>query len=254
MISKFLEFKDESVQAQPEEFKPIKSFYLKDELNSKIWTDFEINDEVREKLSQIANDYIEHMDIGDIEIKDIILTGSLANYNWSEYSDFDLHVVFDFTQINEDVELVGKYLAAAGKLWNEEHDILILGYEVELYSQNTSESHISSGQFSILENKWIKKPTKENFEPDEDLIKKKAGMIMDRIDDLEIDYENHFSYNTLSEKIKKIWKKVKDNRQKGLDKEGEFSIENLVFKLMRRNGYIKKLIDLRNKVYDKQFK
>lgn len=250
MISKFLEFKE----TQPEDFKPIKSFYLKDELNSKIWKDFELDVDVRADLIKIAEDYIEHLDIGEIEIDDIVLTGSLSNYNWSEYSDFDLHIVFDFSQINDDEVLVKKYLDAAGRLWNEQHDILLLGYEVELYAQNITESHISSGQFSLLNNKWIKKPSKENFVPDEDLIKRKGGVIMSRIDDLEKDFDNNESTSELSEKIMKVWKKIKENRQKGLDKEGEFSIENLVFKLMRRNGYIKRIIDLKTKVYDKQFK
>lgn len=248
MISKYFEYIDNK-------FDPIKSFKLKDTLNPKIWNEeMEINEDVRESLLKIANDYIEHLDVGDIKIDDIILTGSNSNYNWSEYSDFDLHILFDFKQINEDVELVSKYLAAAGKLWNEQHDILILGYEVELYAQNSSEKHISSGQFSLLNNEWVKKPSKEDFTPDEDLIKRKAQSIMDRIDDAEIDFENHYSYRELAEKVNKILKKIKENRQKGLNEEGEFSTENLVFKLMRRNGYIKKLIDLKNKIYDKQFK
>lgn len=250
MFVKFLEFK-----STKSDFNPIKSFYLKDDLNSKIWNEkMEINDEVKESLLKIANDYIEHLDIGDIEVDDIILTGSLSNFNWSEYSDFDVHIVFDFKQINKDDQLVQKYLVAAGKLWNEQHDILILGYEVELYAQNSSEKHISSGQFSLLNNEWVKKPSKEDFTPDEDLIKRKAQSIMDRIDDAEIDFENHYSYRELAEKVNKILKKIKENRQKGLNEEGEFSTENLVFKLMRRNGYIKKLIDLKNKIYDKQFK
>lgn len=205
-------------------------------------------------MLKISNDYIEHLDIGDVDIEDIVLTGSLSNYNWSEYSDFDLHIIFDFSKINKDVELVKKYMGAAGKIWNEQHDILISGYEVEIYCQDSSEKHISSGQFSLLNNEWIKKPSKENFEPDEELIKQKASVIMDRIDDAEIDFNNHFSYKEISEKVNRILKKLKENRQKGLDKEGEYSTENLVFKLLRRNGYIKKIIDLKNKIYDKQFK
>jgi len=247
MIIKFLEFNQES------EFKPIKSFYLKDELNPKIWTDFKLDDGIREDLLKIANDYVEHLDIEEIDIDDIIFTGSLSNYNWSEYSDFDIHVIFDFSKINEDEVLVKKYMDASRWIWNDQHDILISGYEVELYSQNSSEKHVASGQFSLLNNKWIKKPTKENFVPDEELIKTKSSDIMSKIDDMEGDFENNYNYEVLSEKVSKIWKKVKDNRQGGLDKDGEFSIENLVFKLLRRNGYIKKLIDLKSSVYDKQF-
>lgn len=248
MIDKFFEY------VTQKDFEPIKSFYLQNTLNPKIWHNFKIDDEIRESLLKIANDYVEHLELEDTEIDDIMLTGSNSNYNWSEYSDFDLHIIFDFEKINEDTTLVKKYLQTASKLWNEEHDLLIKGYEVEVYAQDINEPHVSSGEFSLLNNKWIKKPSKEDFEPDEELIKRKAGVLMDRIDDLEIDFKYHFNYKDLSEKVKKLWKKIKGNRQKGLYKEGEFSIENLVFKLMRRNGYIGKLISLKSKIYDKQFK
>jgi predicted nucleotidyltransferase len=251
MISKFFEYKGERL---PAKFKPIKSFYLKDELNPKIWNeDFELNSDVRENLLKLADDYIDHLKLDDIKIDDIIFTGSLANYNYSNYSDFDVHIVFDFAQVNKDVDLVEKFLDASEKLWKEHHDILILGYEIELYCQNSTAVHTSSGQFSLLKNKWLVKPTRENFVPDEKLIKRKAQVIMSKIDDLKIDYENNFSYDEISESLKKIWKKIKQNRRKGIETEGEFSIENLVFKLLRRNGYIGKLIELRTKVYDKQF-
>ena len=42
----------------------------------------------------------------EVGIEDLRLTGSLANYNWSEYSDVDLHLVVDFEKIDEDIELV----------------------------------------------------------------------------------------------------------------------------------------------------
>ena len=247
MLSKFFEFKEES------DFKPIKSFYLKDELNPKIWDNFEIDENIKEDLLKIADDYIKNLDL-DIDINDIVLTGSLANFNWSDYSDFDLHIIFDFSEINKDEVLVKKYLDSVEKLWKEYHDILISGYEVELYCQDIKEKHNSTGIFSLLNNEWIKKPTRENFIPDEDLIRIKAESIMTRVDDIEDESEHEYEYKELSEKLKRVWKKIKENRQKGLDKEGEFSTENLVFKLLRRNGYIKKIIDLKTKIYDKQYK
>ena len=248
MLKKFNEY---FVQAQ---FEPIKSFRLKDEMNPDIWTDYKINDEVREELIQIAQDYFESLDLGDVELSDIMLTGSLANFNWSKYSDFDLHLIFEFVEINEDEVLVKKYLDAAGKVWNEQHDIKIKGYEVEIYSQNTKEKHTSSGQFSLLNNEWIEKPTKENFTPDEDLIRQKAELIMSSVNDLESDLDENVEYEELMTKLKKVWKKIKEGRQAGLDREGEYSIENLVFKLLRRNGYIQRILDVRRKAYDKQFK
>jgi hypothetical protein len=249
MFYKFLEFKE----SQPKEFKPIKSFYLQDDLNEKVWHDFKLDDGIREDLLKIAEDYVEFLEI-EAKIEDIILVGSLANYNWSSYSDFDVHLVFDFSQINEDIELVKKYLDAQKKIWAFRHEIMVAGFEVELYSQDTNEENISGGVFSLMRNKWLKKPVKEDFEPDEALIKRKSQVIMDQIDEVEHDFEEQYSYQELADKCNRILKKVKDNRQRGLDKEGEFSLENLVFKLLRRNGYIGKLMDLKSKIYDKQFK
>lgn len=248
MIKKFLEY---FVQAQ---FEPIKSFHLKDELNPAIWSDFEIDEEVKEKLITIAKDYFETLDLGDTKLEDIMLTGSLANYNWSKYSDFDLHLIFDFESINEDEVLVKKYLDAAGKNWNDEHDITIKDYEVEIYSQNTKEKHISTGQFSLLNNEWIKKPSKEDFEPDEELIRQKAEIIMSGINDLENDFKSNVDYDDLMVSLQKVWKKIKDGRKAGLERDGEYSVENLVFKLLRRNNYISRIMDIRRKAYDKQFK
>jgi hypothetical protein len=105
-----------------------------------------------------------------------------------------------------------------------------------------------------MKSEWIKKPTKEGFEPDEDLIKKKASIYMKMINDLENDFEKGKSHSFLESKIQKVWKKIKDGRQAGLEREGEFSVENLVFKLLRRNGYIERFMDLKRKSYDKQYK
>jgi len=247
----FIKIFEEFTQAQ---FEPIKSFRLQDDLNSEFWDDFNLDSEIKSELLNLANDYFENLDLGNVELKDVIFTGSLANYNWSKYSDIDLHLVFDFSDVNEDVDLVRKYLDAIEKSWKLQHDIQIKGYDVEIYCQDSNQEHHSTGIYSLINDEWIKKPTKEDFEPDEDSIKKKASIYMGSINDLEKDVESGKSYNILKSKIKKIWKKIKDARQAGLEREGEFSVENLVFKLMRRNGYIEKFMNLKAKSYDKQYK
>jgi hypothetical protein len=245
-MKKYFEF----VQA---DFEPVKSFHLKDELNPKIWTDFEINDEIRESLLRIAQDFYNSTTL-DADIRDVVLTGSLSNYNWSEkYSDYDLHILIDFTEINEDIELVKKYVDAAKNNFNKEHDIHIKGYEVEVYIQDISEDHNASGMFSLLNNKWLVKPKRVDFEPDDDEIREKGKSVMMLIDDLEEQVDED-KYEQFSEKIKKVWEKVRKYRKSGLESEsGEFSLGNLVFKLLRRNGYIEKVMKLKRYAYDKQF-
>ena len=246
-LIKYFEFNQGDLDAS-------KSFRIKDELNPKIWTDFEINSEVREDLLKIAQDFYGSTDL-QADVDDIILTGSLSNYNLSEkYSDYDLHILIDFSQVNESVELVKKYADSVKKIWNDEHDITIKGYEVEVYIQDVSEPHTSTGVFSLLNNKWKVKPERVEFEPDEDMIEEKGKSVMMLVDDLEEEVDED-KYESFLEKLQKVWDKVKNYRKSGLESEGgELSLGNLVFKFLRRNGYIEKIMKLKKKSYDKQFK
>ena len=246
-LVKYFEFNQQDLEAS-------KSFRVKDELNPKIWDDFKIDDEVREDLLKIAQDFYASTDL-EADVDDIILTGSLANYNWSEkYSDYDLHILIDFTQVNDVVDLVKKYVDSAKSIWNKEHDIKIKGYEVEVYIQDVSEPHKSTGVFSLLNNKWNVKPEQFDFEPDEDMIAEKGKSVMMMVDELEEQVDED-KYDAFMEKVQKVWEKVKNYRKSGLESEGgELSMGNLVFKFLRRNGYIGKIIDLKRKSYDNQFK
>lgn len=251
-LQKYLEFKKSDLE-------PIKSFYLKDDLNTKIWTNFKIDDEVREDLLRIGQDFFEGTDI-KADVVDIALTGSLCNYNWSEkYSDYDLHIIINYEEVDEDKELVEKLCDYAKKIWNEQHNIKIKGYDVEIAIQDKDDLDRAikggrmGGVFSLLNNKWIKRPEKIEFEPDEKLITEKAKSIMMTVDDID-DQVDEDKYESFKEKIDKVWKKIKDYRQSGLESQsGEFSIGNLVFKLLRRNGYIEKIMELKKYAYDKQF-
>jgi len=246
-LVKYFEFNQQDLEA-------VKSFRVKDELNPKIWDDFKIDDEVREDLLKIAEDFYGSTDL-EADVEDIVLTGSLANYNWSEkYSDYDLHILIDFTKVNDAIELVKKYVDSAKSVWNKEHDIKIKGYEVEVYIQDISEPHKSTGVFSLLNNKWNVKPEEFDFEPDEDMIAEKGKSVMMMVDELEEQVDED-KYDAFIEKIQKVWEKVKNYRKSGLESEGgELSMGNLVFKFLRRNGYVGKIIDLKRKSYDNQFK
>jgi hypothetical protein len=110
------------------------------------------------------------------------------------------------------------------------------------------------GVYSLLNDKWVKKPIKMDFKPNERMIKEKSKNIIMAIDDIEEESKSK-EFDELEPQISKTWKKIKSYRQSGLDSEsGEFSLGNLVFKLLRRNGYIQKVMDMKRKLYDKQFK
>ena len=57
----------------------LSTFKLKETLNPKIWTNDELNPEVAQKLMEITNDFWDGLDLKDVDIVDIIITGSIAN-------------------------------------------------------------------------------------------------------------------------------------------------------------------------------
>jgi len=239
-----------------EDFKKIlSSFQVKDTLNPKIWTNVDneeqskMHPEVKEALLAIANEFIEFLNV-DIFVSDVTMTGSLANYNWSDFSDVDLHIMYNFDEAGEFKEIYKELFKMKKTLFNSTHDIQVKGYEVELYVQDSGEQHISSGVYSVLFDEWINEPSLEEVSIDERKIKEKVEQWMDIID-MTIEDSDDDDFQSSIEMIEKIKDRLKDYRSAGLEREGEYSYENLVFKFLRRNGYIQKLFDFANELTDK---
>lgn len=243
----------------------LKSFELKNKLNDEFWHDGKLDIYVRKNLLQIAKDFVEGFEIDDIPVEDVILTGSLANYNWNEeYSDIDLHIISDFTEISDDKELVKKYFDAVRKAWNQKHEGLkIYGYPVEIYMQDKNEKHTSTGVYSVLNDEWVIEPSKENIENDNldsEEIRTKASEFMNEIDELvdEInelksnDAGNYDSYMNVYDKAENIMDRIKECRKMSLSRENgkEMSEGNLMFKSLRRNGYMEKIYNIKKESYD----
>ena len=219
-------------------------------LNQSLWSeDDQLRPEVRERLLEIAQQFISKTQGADAEIKDITFTGSLANYNYSMLSDIDLHILIDFEQLNDDIDLVKDYFNAVKALWNYWHDIRIKDHEVEVYVQNETEPHVSSGIYSVMNDEWIKKPVPQKAEIDEESIATKANSLKDQIDRALALMEKD-EYKETYERAIKIRNKIKKFRKAGLETAGEYSVENLAFKTLRNNGYLKKLSDLKRDAYD----
>lgn len=224
----------------------VKDLHLKDELCPKIWNGDEMDEEVRKVLLKNALEFIKYTKMDRQNFKDITLTGSLANYNYGKNSDIDLHILMDFDQISEDKEFVGEYFRNKKNLWNDTYPAKIKGHDVEIYIQDTSEPHTSTGVYSLINDKWLTKPIKKMIAIDTANVQLKSAHIMNVIDDLKD------SRGDLTEKVDKIMDKIKIMRQSGLDDEGEFSTENIVFKVLRNNGYLKDLVDIKKDYLTKE--
>ncbi len=225
---------------------------MKDELNPKIWDkDFTINPKVRKNLLQIAKDFIEFVKIKNIKISDIILTGSNANYNWHSKSDVDLHIIFDLSNFGKHQKFIDEYLQTKKALWNQDHEIEIFGFPVEVYPEDKSKNQKSSGMFSLAKNEWIIKPHKVDEKVDKELVKKKYQNEVDKILQIEdSSKKRNFDYQQIIDKIDKYKDDLREKRRVALKEEGEFSPENLVFKMLRNNGFLDKLTKLKTDLYD----
>ena len=89
------------------------SIEIKDSLNMNVWqSEDRIKPEISSRLVRIALDFMESIQVPHEIISDIIITGSLANYNWTEYSDIDLHILLNFRDVDENVKLVRDFFNA----------------------------------------------------------------------------------------------------------------------------------------------
>lgn len=234
-----------------EEAVPPESFVLHNELQPDIWENETLRQDVRDRLLEIVQDFFEGLEVS-VEMLDLRFTGSLANYNWSQYSDIDLHAVVDFNEVNEDVALVKAFFDEARMRWNDKHRIMIHGFEVEIYIENTDEKHVSSGLYSVLENQWIVKPTEATADIDFPTALKKANDYMDRAACLSQMVFKDGEYEKAIRIIDRVKEKIRDMRKAGLEsEEAEYSPENIAFKILRREETLKKLSDLKRAAYDR---
>jgi len=233
--------------------KVISSFKLNSTLQPKIWVDggSRMNPNVRKNLLEIAYQFIDSFGV-DVVIDDIIVKGSIANYNWSEYSDVDLHIIVDYKQFSDKLkDMYVEYFDLKKIVFNQKRNIKIFGYDVEAYVEGTDEKGVSGGIYSILNDEWIKKPIKEKMKANNEDITINVKKWMRIIDNL-IKHLEGEDIETIRNGVKVIKDKLKKYRISGLDKSGELGVENLVFKVLRRNGYIEKLYNTPTKVIDKK--
>ena len=201
-------------------------------LNPRIWgRDEHLLPEVREKLLAIAADFKEFLGL-DLEVTDITISGSNAAYTYTDHSDIDLHLVTDLPRA--DASDVYRELFDAKKYqYNDQHDFKIGGYDVELYVQNANQDPKSQGIYSVLNNEWISVPRRRKPDIDDISVKSKYEDLGQRIEAAVKSGD--------AAQLEMLGKKVREFRQAGLDKTGEFGPENLAFKVLRSNGTLDQL-------------
>ena len=207
-----------------------------DTLNPKLWKDDKLDEEVRKKLLEFARTWQEFANIPKNAIKDVIMTGGNTNYNYTDVSDIDVHLLVDKKLIAKDNPLLDDYLQDKKVLWTMSHNITVKGYPLEPYAQDHSAGYPKNqGVFSLKQNQWIQKPEHiDGTIVDDKHLKQKVRFYSKMIDDM---IKNHADIDSFS----KLKQKLRDMRGSGIQKGGEFSFENLLFKELRNRGYLDKM-------------
>lgn len=215
---------------------PIK---IHDQLNPLLWEGLKIKPEVKNSLLKIANHFYKFLEVNSLPM-DIVIAGSQVNYNYTQYSDIDLHLIFDFSKIECD-EPIEELFDAKRKLWKLQHDIKIYGINVEPYAEDINKLAVSS-YYSLIKDQWIKKPVFKEIKYDV----AKVNALAEKWNIL-IDFAIQQQDLSLAKNIKKL---LFDYRKAGLKLHGEFGTPNLVFKSLRNSEKLKLLIDLVNQLED----
>jgi len=207
------------------------------ELNHKLWETGHLKPDVRYTLLRIAKHFYKFLELPDLKLRDITVSGSNAAFGYSEHSDLDLHLVVDIPK--DHVDLVQLFDAKKNQ-YNASYDITIKGIPVELYVQDSRQEHYSSGIYSVMHNKWLVKPTQEEVGVTHKEIKNKARNYAGKINQALRSKDLNISKSAMDD--------LKRLRRAGLEKNGEYSVENLAFKLLRARGQIDKLRKHTNKL------
>jgi predicted nucleotidyltransferase len=202
-------------------------------LNPELWDNNKLIPEVRRKLTQIAEHFVDFLKT-PLDIQDITISGSNAGYNYSQYSDIDLHIVANFDESQTELFMAKK------NNYNFTHDIKIHGIDVELYVQQAKDTHFSVGIYSVMRNKWISEPKHNPPKVRPEEIKSKARNYSGQI--------NQALRSDNLQKAQETMEEIYRLRKAGLESGGEDSVENLAFKLLRARGQIDKLRKYINKL------
>lgn len=219
------------------------------ELNEQLWDQngesYALKEDVVAKLRENAEAFYSFLKVEDLDVEDIVLTGSSANYNWTENSDVDLHIIVDMKKAEKLYgKLVEEYFDTKKRLWNDLHSIEIHGFPVEFYVEAAGEGHVSTGVYSVMNGEWVIEPKHEEPSVDDDAVKAKAAEVIAEVQDV-------LSSNK-ADAVEKLMDKIRKMRQAGLDKAGEFSTENLVFKMLRNDGWLEKMTECKTKAFDRE--
>lgn len=204
---------------------------FRDTLNPALWKNNKLKPEIRLKLLEIARNFVNFINISNLNLKDITISGSNAAYTYTDHSDLDLHLIVNIPTDKQDI--LKSLFDAKKNQYNFTRNIKIKGVDIEVYVQGSEDAHHSAGIYSVLDDVWISEPKQERVDINDDDVENKVNSYVYKIQQA-LKTDDRQKIEAVKDDIAKI-------RKAGLEQAGEFSVENLTFKVLRAKGYIDKL-------------
>lgn len=225
------------------------------ELNQKLFDGNHLKPEVKEKAEEIINEFLKILAEDEVRliVRDVILTGSNASYNYTKDSDIDLHIIAETKSFEESADVYAKLYRAYGRIFGNKFEISFYGIPVEIYVETESNPVVSNGIYSVMFDKWVKEPSAIAIpEIDQKAINKAAKPWIDEAKALIKEVDDNVADG--EEKIDDYITRIYELRQKGIYSAAgnEYSTENLIFKEVRNAGLLDKLKKLKNVLISKK--
>lgn len=210
-------------------------YYINNKLEPTIWDGYSLNDEVYDALINISSTFFNQLHIQGLIVEDIILTGSICNFNYTTKSDIDLHFIVDFNNLPPNCPIpFDDYFNTKKKVFNIEHDITIYGRPVEIYIEDSNFPSKSQGKYSIIKHKWLSIPNFNELNQSYDFDMSKLTEIVSEIKNI---ISSPYNIDSANEMLDKIYQMRTD----ALTTDGEFSEGNIIFKFLRNDGWVELL-------------
>lgn len=208
----------------------VKPIMFHTSLNPKLWAGEQLKPEVHIKLLQHAQEFIKTLDLDQLPLVDIVITGSNTAMTYTDKSDLDLHIIVNMAEIFGGGPMVQQFLDSKKRLWNMTYDVTLYGIPVEIYVEDDDQM-VRGNKYSLVTNQWVQRVPLTKTQYDDRSVRAKTNYIQRQI-------TRAIEAADDAGDLKKIQTKLGQYRQAGLDKHGEFSTENLVYKSLRNAGFL----------------
>lgn len=211
----------------------VEAIEIHDELNPKIWNGDQLDPDVRSKVLEIVEEFKEYVEV-PMEVVDVHILGSNASYNYTQYSDLDVHIVVNFEMMGDCSEILQAYYDTERSSFNDKYDISIHGVNVEMYVEDVKANTVSNGIYSVYKDEWIKYPQRLDKIPDIDLDPELSETIAN--------IREILNGNDL-DAVKDLINELYLMRKNSLATDGEYGKGNQIFKEIRNQGLLDELKD-----------